>query len=314
MRKFFRGVWKVITAPFRALWWMISLPFRLIKRAINFLNQEPSERPLTEVFVSLTESKDARAALINEIEAFRKHLLRSVLWLTLGIIIAAMFTRPLNQILIEPLNTNSELISVELTSIEVTESLSVMMRIVLLSGVILAFPFIAFEFWLFAAPGLKPSAKKKSLIGIPLATALFIAGVVFSYFILMPSALVAMRLLNQFFDWNTQWTPNSYFKFCTGLLFWMGIGFEFPIVIWVLTGMGVVKPETLRKQWRLAIVIIAILAAMITPTVDPVTMGLVMGPLIVLYFISIWLSSLAYRKKQSEQDAQTSDKDSARIT
>ena len=306
MRKLFRGIWNVITFPFRALWWIVSLPFQLGKKISNFLTQEPSERPIGDVFVSLTENKDARAELIQEIEAFRKHLLRSVLWLALGIIVSAVFTQPISQILIEPLKTNSELIAIELTSIEVTESLNVFMRIVLLGGLTLVFPIIALEFWLFAAPGLKPPAKKKSLLGIPFATILFIGGVVFSYYILVPSALVAMRLLNDFFGWNTQWTPDSYFRFCTGLLLWMGIGFEFPIVIWILTGLGIVKPETLKEQWRLAIVIIAVLAAMITPTVDPVTMTLVMGPLIVLYFISIGLSYMAYRKKNTESGMQVS--------
>lgn len=306
MRRFLRGLWLVIIFPFRALWWIIGLPFQLGKRVNHFLNQEPSERPIGEVFISLTENKDARVELIQEIEAFRKHILRSVGWLALGIIVSAVFTQHLSQILIEPLRTNSELAAIELTSIEVTESLSVFMRIVLLSGLTLVLPIIAFEFWLFAAPGLKPPAKKKSMLGIPFATLLFIGGVVFSYYILVPSALVAMRLLNDFFGWNTQWTPDSYFRFCTGLLLWMGIGFEFPIIIWILTGLGIVKPDTLKEQWRLAIVIIAVLAAMITPTVDPVTMALVMGPLIVLYFISIGLSYMAYRKKNSESETQVS--------
>ena len=132
MRKFFHGVWAVFTFPFRAIWWIVSLPFRLVKKVSNFLNQEPSERPIGEVFVSLAENREARAELIQEIEAFRKHILRSVMWLALGIIVSAAFTQPISQILIEPLRTNSELIAIELTSIEVTESLNVFMRLVLL--------------------------------------------------------------------------------------------------------------------------------------------------------------------------------------
>ena len=73
----------------------------------------------------------------------------------------------------------------------------------------------------------------------------------------------------------------------------MGISFEFPLVIYVLTAIGFVKPKFLAQQWRLAIVIIAVLAAAITPTVDPINMSLVMGPLTLLYFISIGLSYLA---------------------
>ncbi len=80
---------------------------------------------------------------------------------------------------------------------------------------------------------------------------------------------------------------------------WIGLSFEFPLVIYTLTAIGFVKPQQLARPWRLAIVIIAIVAAAITPTVDPFNMGLVMLPMIGLYFISIGLSFIAYagRKK-----------------
>ncbi len=303
MRDFLRRLWRIVTWPFRFLWRAITWPFRAAGAVHQFLNSEPASHSLTDIATSLAQDRSAREAFIENVEQFRLHLLRSVAWLFLGVIASASFTHTFSQLLMEPLKTNSQLTSIELTTVEVAESLSVFMRIALLSGVILAFPFIAFEFWLFAAPGLKPPAKKRSLAGIPFATALFVGGVVFSYRILVPTALVAMRLINDYFDYKTQWRPDSYFSFTTGLLLWMGVGFEFPIVIWILTSIGLVKPETLKKQWRLAVVIIAFLAAAITPTVDPVTMSLVMAPLIVLYIISIGLSYLAYRRKKVEENA-----------
>ena len=86
---------------------------------------------------------------------------------------------------------------------------------------------------------------------------------------------------------------SRYINFVSGLMFWIGVAFEFPLVIFILSLMGIVKPGILAKQWRIAVVIIAIAAAAITPTVDPVNMALVMGPMIVLYFLSIGLSFLA---------------------
>ena len=86
---------------------------------------------------------------------------------------------------------------------------------------------------------------------------------------------------------------------------WIGLFFEFPLVIYILTSMGLVKPAILSQQWRLAIVIIAILAAAITPTIDPVNMTLVMLPMSLLYFISIGLSYIAYAgrsRRLSETD------------
>ena len=91
------------------------------------------------------------------------------------------------------------------------------------------------------------------------------------------------------------------------MVVWIGLFFEFPLVIYILTSIGLVKPAILAQQWRLAIVIISILAAAVTPTIDPVNMGLVMLPMSLLYFISIGLSYIAYagrrrRMAQTEPD------------
>ena len=81
-------------------------------------------------------------------------------------------------------------------------------------------------------------------------------------------------------------------------MLWVGLFFEFPLVIYILTSIGLIKPQVLLQQWRLAIIIIAILAAIITPTIDPVNMGLVMLPMTLLYFVSIGLSYIAYAGRQ----------------
>jgi sec-independent protein translocase protein TatC len=191
-----------------------------------------------------------------------------------------------------------------LTAIEVTESIGVFMRVALLSGVAMALPYIAFELWLFAAPGLKPGERKFGLLGIPLAAIFFLAGMTFCYIVLLPNAL---KFLLNFMGIHAQLRPNSYFGFVTGLMFWIGISFEFPLVITVLTMIGLVKPQILAQQWRLAVVIISIIAAAITPTVDPVNMSLVMIPMILLFFISIGLSYIAYarRSKRVDQTVET---------
>jgi sec-independent protein translocase protein TatC len=140
------------------------------------------------------------------------------------------------------------------------------------------------------------------LIGIPLATILFLTGIAFTYFLLLPTAL---PFLGGFTEIQQFWTAQDYFGFITGLMIWLGLFFEFPLVIYILTSMGFIKPAALAKQWRLAIVIIAILAAAITPTIDPVNMALVMLPMSLLYFISIGLSYVAYagRRRADFQSA-----------
>jgi sec-independent protein translocase protein TatC len=147
---------------------------------------------------------------------------------------------------------------------------------------------------------LKPRERKFGLAGIPLSTMLFLLGMAFTYRVLLPTAL---PFLGGFTEIAQLWTAREYFGFVTGLMIWIGIFFEFPLVIYVLSAIGLVKPSILLQQWRLAVVIIAVVAAAVTPTIDPVNMGLVMIPMILLYFISIGLSFLAYagrRKAEAE--------------
>ena len=295
MRKFLRTVWRVIRFPFRALWWIITLPFRTIGSVKNFMLTEPEEHPLGDVFMDLTQNEQARQLFWEQIEALRGHLLRAVLGIIVGVGLSFTFTENIVQFLAAPVGGLQAL-----KAIEVTESIGVFMNVALLSGLAISIPYVAFEFWLFAAPGLKPRERLFGLVGIPLAALFFIGGIAFTYFILLPSAL---PFLLNFLGIKAQLRPASYFSFITGLMFWIGIAFEFPLVIYILTSMGLIKPKVLAGQWRIAVVIISIVAAAITPTVDPVNMGLVMLPMIGLYFISIALSFIAYsgRRKPAQK-------------
>jgi sec-independent protein translocase protein TatC len=235
----------------------------------------------------------------EQVEALRAHLLRAVLGIVIGVGIAFVFTQPLVEFLARPIGGLSHL-----KAIEVTESVGVFMKVALLGGLAIALPYVAFEFWLFAAPGLRPRERWYGLVGIPLAAVFFVSGMAFTYYMLLPSAL---PFLLNFLGIQAQVRPQSYFDFVTGLLFWIGIAFEFPLVIYVLTAMGLVRPQPLLRNWRIAVVVIAVVAAAITPTVDPVNMGLVMLPMTLLYFISIILSFLAYSGRRQPEEKPTAE-------
>ena len=295
MRKFFSGLWWLVSAPFRLLWGMITFPFRSFRQIREFLTDEPEEHDLVDVLSTTISDKDIRQSLWDHVEDLRKHLLRSLLALSLAVGVSFIFTQPLIRYLAEPVGGLETL-----RAIEVTESIGVFMKVALLSGLAISLPYIAFEFWLFAAPGLKPRSRSFGLIAIPVATFLFLCGMAFAYYIMMPAAL---QFLLDFMGIQAELRPASYFGFITGVMFWIGISFEFPLVIYALTSIGFIKPKVLAEQWRLAIIIIAVLAAAITPTVDPVNMALVMGPMTLLYFISIGLSRIAYRARLRQERA-----------
>ncbi len=300
MRKFFRTIWRVITFPFVLLFNIIAFPFRGLRRIGAFLNEEPPEdRPLIDTFSSLATEVEMRASLWEHVDALRMHILRMIIGLALGVGVSFYFTIPLMEYLAQPVGGLEKL-----QAIQVTEGIGVYMRVALLSGVAIMLPYIAFELWLFAAPGLKPRDRKMGLLGIPLAALLFLMGLACTNYLLLPPAL---NWLANFTDIPQAWTANNFFAFVTNLMLWVGLFFEFPLVIYVLTSMGLIKPQVLLQQWRLAIVVIAILAAIITPTIDPVNMGLVMLPMSLLYFISIGLSYIAYAgRRRNMQEMETS--------
>jgi sec-independent protein translocase protein TatC len=296
MRKLFSGIWWLIKAPFRLLWGIISFPFRAYRQVQDFLTEEPDEHALMDVIGGVVSDKDIRQAMWEQVEDLRKHLLRSLVGLALAVSLSFIFTQSLIDYLAKPVGGLQAL-----RAIEVTESIGVFMKVALLSGLAISLPYIAFEFWLFAAPGLRPASRKFGLIAIPLATFLFVCGMAFAYYIMMPAAL---PFLLNFMGIQASLRPASYFSFITGVMFWIGVAFEFPLVIYVLTAIGFVKPKVLSEHWRIAIVLISILAAAITPTVDPINMALVMAPMSLLYFVSIGLSFIAYRGRTSREERQ----------
>ncbi len=301
MPKFFQGLWRILTFPFRLIYNILAFPFRAIKKFNQFLNAVPEERPIADIFVDIATDKDTRAVLWEQVDALRMHLLRSVAVLAITVIAAFWVAQDVMSFLSQPVGGLSNL-----QAIEVTEEIGVFMRVAMMVGIAVSFPYIALEVWLFAAPGLKPREKKMGLIGIPFATLLFLTGMAFTFYVLLPAAL---PFLGGFTEIAQFWTAKEYFTFVTGLMIWIGIFFEFPLLIYIITSMGLIQPKILAEQWRIAIVVIAILAAAVTPTVDPVNMGLVMLPMILLYFISIGLSYIAYagRKKNAPVNEQVEE-------
>ena len=178
--------------------------------------------------------------------------------------------------------------------IDPTDGVMIYFRVALLVGGIIAIPVISYQFMAFVVPGLTNKERRILLLALPAIVILFVVGVAFAWYVLVPPALT---FLNGFLPdlFHPDWTADGYFSFTTSLVFWMGVAFETPLIIFVLALLGVVTASSLAKNWRIAIVIASIAAAVITPTIDPVNMSIVMGPLLVLYVISIVLASIGSR-------------------
>jgi sec-independent protein translocase protein TatC len=232
-------------------------------------------------------------SFLEHVGALRKHMLRSLAVLLIFAVIGFAFLSDILAYITEPIGGLEEL-----SAVEVTEPIGVGMRIVFLAAFSAALPYIITEVFLFVAPALSRRARVIGLLAIPLVVVFFFGGMAFAYYLIIPTGLPV--LLN-FLNVPTQIRPASYIRFVTGLMFWFGAIFEFPLLAYVLTIMRILSANTLLKNWRIAIVVIAVLAAVITPTIDPINMLLVMVPLILLYGLSILLSFLAGGGRQSHQ-------------
>lgn len=296
MRKFFHTIYLIISAPFRLVFWILKMIFRSIAgfflEVKTILTFETEDTPLPDVVSRVVENPDS---ILDQLADLRRYLLRSVAALALATALAFTFNQTILAFLSMPLEGGLE----SLVAIEVTEPVGTVMRVSLLAGFAISFPFIAFQVWLYIAPAIINRRNRIfGLLAIPVATLFFVGGMLFAYFIMLPAAL---PFLLNFMGINTIPRPSSYINFVTGIMFWIGVAFEFPLVIFLLARLGWVRAEMLSQQWRLAVVIIAVIAALITPTVDPVNMSLVMGPLIILYFFSILLAKIAQKRRANAQ-------------
>jgi sec-independent protein translocase protein TatC len=226
--------------------------------------------------------------ILEHLNELRKRLTWAVVGLAIGTVISFLFTEPLLQFLIAPYGDAVQAISP-------TEPIETYFKVALVSGGILSMPVIIYQIWLFVAPALQKNERRFVYIFVPAAFLMFLLGIVFSWYVLLPAAI---SFLSGFMPdiFMTEWTAREYISFTTTFLFWIGVCFEMPLVVYLIARAGLIEARTLREQWRFAIVGIAILAAAVTPSVDPVTMLLTMAPLIVLYTLSILLAMLGQRQ------------------
>lgn len=236
---------------------------------------------------------DNSMSLMEHLQELRVRLMWIAGALIVGTLIAMAFAEPLISFINEPLIKHGELPQ----ALGPTDTIGIFFKVSLTVGAVIAMPIIVYQIIAFASPGLYPYEKRALLLILPGIMVLFGIGAAFAYFVLMPAAI---GFLQNFLGnvIRQEWSIDRYVGFVTRVVFWIGVAFETPLVVSFLARIGLVSGPALLRVWRQAIVIVAIVAASITPTIDPVNMTIVMGPLIVLYFFSVGLAYLLYRPRE----------------
>ncbi|MBN2240365.1 MAG: twin-arginine translocase subunit TatC [Dehalococcoidales bacterium] len=238
-------------------------------------------------------NKEKNLTFMGHLHELRIRLIRIVIVLIVMVILAFTFHEEILEVLRYPAPDN-----ITLQAIKLTEMFSTSMRISMIAGIIGAVPYITWELLMFVSPALTRREKKYIYIIFPWVILMFCAGVAFAYFYLIP------RIIEFLLGWGADIVTiqpmfSDYVNIVTRLLLVSGLVFEFPVLTTFLSRIGLVNPNWLAGKRRAAILIAFILAALITPTPDPINQSIVAAVLIVLYEMSIWLSKLVYRKKDS---------------
>ena len=232
-----------------------------------------------------------KLTLLGHILELRRRLVRSVIAVGIGVVISFIFWRWIFYVLMLPAQ------NINLIFIELTEMIGVVMKVCLGAGLIISMPYLTLQAVLFIRPALTRKEEKYIYIILPWVALMFLGGVAFGYFVLIPPAIEFLYSFGS--DIATpQIIIGNYISIITRMLLAVGLVFELPVLTTFLARIGIVKPDWLASKRKPAIIGAFILAAVITPTFDPINQSLVAVPLVVLYEMSIWLAKLVYRRKK----------------
>ncbi len=254
----------------------------------------------------LRSNPKAEMPFLDHLEELRWRILWSLLALIVGtgagmamvhyLDVLRLFVRPLQTILADDF---------QLIYLAPTDSFFFFLQLSITVGVVLAFPVIFYQAWVFLSPALEKREKRAIIPALWMGMVLFAAGVLLAYLYALP---LALRFLSGFqADWlDPSYTATGYFRFVVRLLLAFGIVFELPVVVLVLSTLGLVSPTFLRSKRRYAVVGILIVACLLSPGDYLGVTALMMVPMLILYEFSIFLSVLVWRgrfRREREQDS-----------
>lgn len=241
-------------------------------------------------FFNFRESQDEPKPFLSHLEDLRTALIKIAVALAAAMTLCFMFRTELAALIQHPLIAVDPSRASNLQSLGVADSFTISLELSLYGGLIVAFPFILFFLAEFILPALTPVEKRMLYPVAAVGFGLFLIGVAFCYFVVLPQTLEFFFQDAKSMSWQPTWTVREYYSFTTQFVIGFGLAFELPLVVLVLVKLGIVDYYLLSRTRSFAFVIIFILAAVITPTTDMITLVLMGGPMYALYEICILIS------------------------
>lgn len=251
-------------------------------------------RPDTEV----GRSDAAEMTLLEHLKELRNRVVISALAVVLGMVICIFFWETIIGWLIAP--ARDEIPDFRPNLLSPTEAIGIMFKVGLYGGLLLASPIVIYEMMAFVVPGLTPRERRVVLPGIIGVMGFLVAGMAFAYWVILPASLGFLLNFGSG-NFEEEITAKYYIDFAVRIIFWVGLSFELPMILALLAKLRVVRARQLIGFWRYAIIIIFILAAIVTPTPDPITQTFVAGPLLFLYVVGIFFAWVIQPKRPGEE-------------
>jgi sec-independent protein translocase protein TatC len=235
------------------------------------------------------------ASLVEHLDELRTRLIIGLIAVVPAFALAFAFHGEIMEWLTGPLPDD-----IQLVTLGVTEPLSTSVSVSLIAAIALALPVLLWQIWAFLAPAVEPHFQRVVLVLVVIATALFATGVVFMYYVVLPQALDFLTSYDaELYD--TQIRASYYYNFVALLLLGGGLAFLLPIFVVALVRLRVLTTDRLRRNRKIAFVLLLIFAALL-PTADPVSLAFEVIPLVLLFEASIWVAVFLERRWQSDWD------------
>jgi sec-independent protein translocase protein TatC len=233
--------------------------------------------------VSSVSDRDKELSLVQHLGEFRNRLMVASIAVIITTAISFVFTTEIIKILILPAGEG-----LKLASFSPTENFTTYMRVALFSGIALAMPVLLYEIYAYIDPALHPHERRFALTLGPFILLLFLGGMAFCYFLMLPNALrFLLGFASDVFD--NQLRASEYIGFVTTFILGMGLIFEMPVLIYALIRVGAVSRAWLSKQRRYVFLLSFVVAAIATPTPDPFNQSLVAIPIYLLFEVGLFL-------------------------
>jgi sec-independent protein translocase protein TatC len=254
---------------------------------------------------------DERVTLVEHLDELRRRIVFAAIALGVGVILAAVLNRFVFAIMLRPLKSVPNAPH-QIITFSPAEPFMVSLKVWVYVGIIAASPIIIYELWAFVGPAFAPTSRRAVLLAAATCATLFLGGVALGYFVVIPKALQWLYGFNdQYF--NTQARATDYFSFVAWFLVAFGAVFEMPVAIIAAIRMGIVETKFLRKHWRYAIVINAVIAMVATPSQDAFSFIAMFIPLEILYEASLIVGRVIERRRTVET-GQAADDDQGPTT